>query len=371
MAFANNIFTPSVDLQKKKERADQYAADYNWRNDQDTVAANAEYQAAKQNKPTYANTYGGQVEEAYNALNNRQPFKYDVAGDALYQQYKDQYIMRGQQAMMDTMGQAAALTGGYGNSYAQSAGQQAYQGYLQQLNDKVPELYQLALQKYQMEGDALKDKYRLARDMSDQEYAQYRDAVGDYNNDVNAAYGRFQDALNYGAGQYNANRSWAADTYNNAYSQEYGAFQNGEDARFSAYQQDVAERNAANDLALQYAKMAQDQAQYDANLAQNQAQFDKQLAEDKRQFNEKMTQEKDRYEESLKDVHTDDGLKDVKPEMYDEAVQVYKTEGEDGVARYIAKLKGYRTDDILSYIDEFYAKTPNTRRSHVGGGGTF
>lgn len=54
--------------------------------------------------------------------------------------------------MQDTMGQAAALTGGYGNSYAQGVGQQAYQGYLQQLNDNVPQLQAQALQTYQVGG---------------------------------------------------------------------------------------------------------------------------------------------------------------------------------------------------------------------------
>ena len=36
-------------------------------------------------------------------------------------------MKNGRLAMMDSMGRAAALTGGYGSSYAQSAGQQAYQ----------------------------------------------------------------------------------------------------------------------------------------------------------------------------------------------------------------------------------------------------
>ena len=42
--------------------------------------------------------------------------------------------------MKDTMGQAAALTGGYGSSYAESSAQQQYDAYLQQLGDIVPEL---------------------------------------------------------------------------------------------------------------------------------------------------------------------------------------------------------------------------------------
>ena len=101
------------------------------------------------------NTWWNKLTNTMNDIENREKFSYDVNGDALYQQYKDQYTTQGKLAMMDTMGQAAAMTGGYGNSYAQSVGQQAYQGYLQQLTDKIPELYQLALNKYNSEGEEL------------------------------------------------------------------------------------------------------------------------------------------------------------------------------------------------------------------------
>ena len=103
------------------------------------------------------------------------PFNYDVNSDALYQQYADQYIQQGKMAMQDTIGQASAMTGGYGNSYAATAGNQAYQGYLQQLNDKVPELYQLALNKWQMGKDDLYDQYGLLLKEYEREYGLYSD----------------------------------------------------------------------------------------------------------------------------------------------------------------------------------------------------
>lgn len=121
------------------------------------------------------------MDDIWNQIQNREKFSYDVNGDALYQQYKDQYINQGKMAMMDTMGRAAAMTGGYGNSYAQSVGQQAYQGSLQQLTDKIPELYSLAMSKYQMEGDELLNKYGLYTDQFNREYGMHRDAVADYN----------------------------------------------------------------------------------------------------------------------------------------------------------------------------------------------
>jgi hypothetical protein len=71
----------------------------------------------------------GAYDKAMNDILNRKAFSYDLNGDALYQQYKDMYMAQGKLAMQDTMGQAASMTGGYGNSYAASAGNQAYQGY--------------------------------------------------------------------------------------------------------------------------------------------------------------------------------------------------------------------------------------------------
>ena len=125
-------------------------------------------------------TYVESLKDAMQKVLNRDKFRYDLNGDALYQQYKDRYIQQGKQAMMDTVGQAAALTGGYGNSYAQQAGQQTYQGYLQGLNDKVPELYQMAMERYNQEGTDLLNKYGLMSDQYAKEYSRYRDSVGDW-----------------------------------------------------------------------------------------------------------------------------------------------------------------------------------------------
>lgn len=121
----------------------------------------------KQQSATPGKTSGwqNQLNDTINRILNREQFSYDLNGDALYQQYKDNYMTQGKMAMMDTMGQAQAMTGGYGNSYAQGVGQQAYHGYLQQLNDRVPELYQLALSKYQMDGDQLYDRAGMLSQM--------------------------------------------------------------------------------------------------------------------------------------------------------------------------------------------------------------
>ena len=73
----------------------------------------------------YTSQWQDQINQMTNNILNRKEFQYNVNEDALYNQYKDRYVDMGQKAMMDTMGQAAKLTGGYGNSNAQIVGQQA------------------------------------------------------------------------------------------------------------------------------------------------------------------------------------------------------------------------------------------------------
>lgn len=109
------------------------------------------------------NPYEAQANALFQQLMNRGPFKYDLQGDMLYRQYADQYRQMGRQAMMDTMGTAAGLTGGYASSNAQLVGNQAYQGYLGQLNAMVPEFYDRAYQVWMNEGQDLQNRYELAR----------------------------------------------------------------------------------------------------------------------------------------------------------------------------------------------------------------
>lgn len=170
-------------------------------------------QQLAQKPGAYQSAWQTQLDDTIKKILNREKFSYDLNGDALYQQYKGQYMAQGQQAMMDTMGQAQAMTGGYGNSYAQTAGQQTYQGYLQQLNDKVPELYQLALDKYQMEGQDLINQYSMLGAQEELDYGRYRDQVSDYTTELN----RLQN-------QYNAERDYDYNKYTDDRTFSYGQF---------------------------------------------------------------------------------------------------------------------------------------------------
>lgn len=140
----------------------------------------ASLNAQKAQLPNYKGSYDSDLASAYADITGRDPFSYDLDADMLYQQYRQQYVEGGRLAMMDTMGQAAALTGGYGSTYAQSVGQQQYDAYLQRLNDVIPQLYDRAYERYKDEGDELSERYSLVRDLADIEYDRYRDTVADH-----------------------------------------------------------------------------------------------------------------------------------------------------------------------------------------------
>lgn len=155
------------------------------------------------NRPDeYQSSYADQIQNILDQIMNREKFTYDFNSDPMYQMYADQYQQKGQMAMMDTMGQAAALTGGYGNTYAQSVGQQAYNAYLQELNNIIPELRDAAYQMYQAEGTDMYNKIGLLQGLEESDYARYRDTISDYLLDRDYLYGKYADNRNFDYGQY-------------------------------------------------------------------------------------------------------------------------------------------------------------------------
>lgn len=227
-------------------------------------------------------TYGESLKEALNKINNRDKFSYDLNGDALYQQYKNQYATQGKIAKQDVMGQAAALTGGYGNSYAATVGNQAYQSYLQNLNNIVPELYQLAYDKYNQEGQDLLDQYYLLSDRYKTEYDEHINAL---------------DA-------WNAQRDYLAGRYDSERNYDYSKYSDGRDFALTEYQQGVDEEQWQKDYeeaVRQYNEKMLYQKERDAVAD---AQWQKEFDESVRQFDAKY------YNDNIADEDTEDDTKD-------------------------------------------------------------
>lgn len=149
------------------------------------------YEAA----PTYTSRYQGQIDDLTAQILGREAFSYDPEKDPTYQQYKESYTRSGERSMQDTLGQVSARTGGLASSYAGSAAQQTYDGYMSALADKIPELRQLAYSMYQDEGNEMRANLEMLMALEQGDYAKYTDLLGQWNTDRNFDYGVHRDQI--------------------------------------------------------------------------------------------------------------------------------------------------------------------------------
>ena len=158
----------------------------------DAEKARQEALASDAAKPgEYTSKWQQQLDAAMDKILNREAFSYDLNGDALYRQYKDRAVKNGRLAMMDTMGQATAMTGGYGSSYAQSAGQQAYQKQMDTLTDQAAQLYDRARQDYDRQGQMDRDRYDILRQRENSSYNQYKQGLSSWETENQRLWDRY------------------------------------------------------------------------------------------------------------------------------------------------------------------------------------
>ena len=200
------------------------------------------------NRPgDYESPYADQLAALYDQIVGRGEFSYSPQADPLYEMYKDRYTAGGQLAMQDAMAGAAALSGGYGNSYAQTVGQQQMGAYMTALADVLPELEARAYERWRDEGTDLYNQFQLTQGLDATGYDRYRDTVGDYYNDLGYAYGKWQDLYGNDYNQYlNALAAWQDDR-NFAYQQAMDALAQQNYEREWAYrQQQDAKKNSGS-----------------------------------------------------------------------------------------------------------------------------
>lgn len=145
--------------------------------------------------PQYVSRYQDKIDELTAQILGRAAFSYDPETDPTYQQYKEAYTRDGQRAMQDTLGQVSARTGGLASSYAGSAAQQTYDNYMAALEDKIPELRQLAYSMYQDEGDTQRANLEMLMALDQGDYAKYADLLSQWNTDRSFDYGVYRDNI--------------------------------------------------------------------------------------------------------------------------------------------------------------------------------
>lgn len=183
----------------------------------DVATLRAQIAAQEALKPAaYTSQYATNMADALGAIQNRPKFSYDANSDALYQAMKSTAVNEGRRASADVMGQAAALTGGYGNSYAASAAAAAYQNRLAQLANNIPSLAQFAASRYDAETNDLYNRYNIYRQADADDYGRYRDTVSDYQNTMDRLLNRLNSEQNRAESmyQYDTNREWQQQQFN-------------------------------------------------------------------------------------------------------------------------------------------------------------
>ncbi len=138
--------------------------------------------------PTYVSRNDRDMRKIRNEILNRDPFTYDAETDPRFAQYKKQYTREGRRATEDTMGIAAAMTGGIPSSYAMTAAAQAGNQYAAALSDKIPELYEAAYNQYMNEHAMKIQDLDVLRALEESDYQKHRDKVQDYRDGRNFAY---------------------------------------------------------------------------------------------------------------------------------------------------------------------------------------
>lgn len=148
-------------------------------------------------------------------------FKYDLNADLLYQNMVDNHMLQGQKAMMDTNAAAAALSGGYGNSWAASVGNQAYQDYITQANNMIPQFQQMALNTWQSGLDRRMGVYdaisqQLANELSIEDMAfaiwaqNEANAANAHSMNSQGAFNEWSSGLEQLLGQYDVTKDYYA-----------------------------------------------------------------------------------------------------------------------------------------------------------------
>ena len=216
------------------------------------------------NRPdSYESKYSAEIDKVLETILNREDFSYNMNADPLYQQYREQYVENGKKAMMDTVGNATALTGGYLNSYAQNVGQQAYDEYLNKLNGIAMDLRDRAFEQYSDEGDRLIEDITLLRSLDGDDYEKYLQELEQY----------------YADGEYLLNKlANLSDADFEAFVAEVEAWESDRDYELKKYQDKLDRQEFEKELAFKKAEADREYAFKQSEAAREQANADREYA---------------------------------------------------------------------------------------------
>lgn len=282
--------------------------------------------------PEYANAYQDRINAMVDQILNRGAFSYNYLEDPLYQQYEEAYTRNGNAAMQDTLAQVSARTGGLASSYAGTAAQQTYDQYMQALNDKIPELYQLAYGMYQDEGNTMRNNLAMVQGLENTDYGRYADRLAQYNVDRNLAFNNWQ----YGQDQYNTDRAFEYNKYLNSLDQ----WNADRSFAYGKYQDELNQYN--NERNFEYNKYLNDLDQYNTNrnFAYNQYLNDLDQYNNNRNF---------AYNKYLNDVDQYNTNRNFAYGQWQDQQNLYDTDRNFAYNQHADELNRYYTDRNFDY----------------------
>lgn len=312
-------------------------------------------------------SYTDQIKDLMSQILNREDFEYDVDKDTLFQQALASAMGSGKSAMQDTIGQASALTGGYGSTYATSAGNQAYNAYIEDAYNNLPEYYNMALQAYQAEGQEMYQQLDMlnAADATEwgRTYDTWQSNFANTQQMYNQEYGAWQDSIN--------------NAYNNANLQlsEHGQLVN------DAYNLYVTSKDSADTLYAQEYQKWQDQVNQATQLAGmqqtdywNQTELEYKKEQDRiaqsnweKEYNLSLAANNAKVDAKTGKVIVDNTstYKEATEAQKKKALEAYNEGGEAALNKYVDSLpSNIDIEGIDSYVNE-YGQLPLEQRTYT------
>lgn len=193
--------------------------------------------------------YADTIDALIAQYQNRDKFSYDPNADMLYQNYLAAMQNNGLRAMKDTMGQASALTGGYGSTYATAAANGAYNNYLQTANDNLQNFYNNALNAYNLEGEEMLNNLKLYQNLDDRDYQRKLQEYEMALNNANTAYDRDWNAYQFAVNQANTEANRTDSNYWKQKNYELDVAQNKLNQEKWAFDKELAEKQYDDSVA--------------------------------------------------------------------------------------------------------------------------
>lgn len=222
----------------------------------------------------YVNKWAETQNSLLNDILNEKEFSYtgqDLMNDDMYKMYSEMYEKNARKAMNDAMGTAQAATGGYGSTYSQAAGQQAYDDTMSNMNSIALELADKAYEKYLNERSNRYNKLSTVNSQEQTDYNRYRDEIGDWQTDRTYYAGRYNDSYDR---DYQSYRDDVSDLQylSSLYAQLYGTDSQNELSAWTA-NRDADEFESEYELS----KNADERAAAEEARAAEKWSYDKQL----------------------------------------------------------------------------------------------